>query len=128
MVTKTLAAARVCLLVLSGLMWSGVVTADVLLYRGEHVYLVPKVMGDRMLQVAPAPDWHHYPDFNRRIDSDGDGRDDFISIAIGAQGGHGVQIRYRLEQGTTSRERIGSWYWAVMTDTSGDRVVEHFNN
>ena len=112
-----------CLLAASG------ARADVLLYRGEHVYLVPKVIGDRMLQISPSSEWRHFPSYTRRIDSNGDGRDDFVAIGIGNNDGHGVQIRYRLERpGDGSGERIGNWYWAVMTDSSGTTVFESFNN
>ncbi|MCA8966999.1 MAG: hypothetical protein KDC48_19115 [Planctomycetes bacterium] len=103
--------------------------ADVLLYRGAHVYLVPKVLGDRILAIAPGTEWRHFPSFTRRIDSNSDGRDDFIAIGIGNDDGHGVQIRYRLERpGDGGAERIGNWYWAVLTDQSGNAVFESYND
>ena len=120
---------RALLLVMIALTWQGSARADVLLYRGaEFVYFVPKVLGDRMLEIAPAPEWRHFPGFTRRIDGNGDGRDDFIAIAIGAADGHGVQIRYRLETNADARPRLGRWYWAVMTDSAGATVFERFND
>lgn len=120
---------RMALLAAICLLSSWTVRADVLLYRGEHVYLVPRVLGDQMLQIAPGGDWRYFRDHTRRIDSNGDGLDDFIAIAIGADNGFGVQLRYRLERpGEDAVERLGTWYWAVVTDASGEPVFEAYND
>jgi hypothetical protein len=62
------------------------------------------------------------------VDVDGDGRYDFIAIAFGAKGGYGAQIRYRLKfSGDQIEPRLGSWYWCVITNSSGVKIFEQFN-
>ena len=74
MLPTTLAVACLWLMAVVVLAGSAGARADVLLYRGAYVYLVPKVLGDRMLLIAPGPEWRHFPDYSRRIDIDGDGQ------------------------------------------------------
>ena len=50
-----------------------------------------------------------------------------MAIAVGAQGGYGMQLRYRLRQDKDGRLRVGRWYWYVITDSSGESVSEQFN-
>ena len=57
--------------------------AEVLLYRGEFVYLVPDALASRMLELASEEAWRIFPRHTRRIDLDGDGEHDFIAIGLG---------------------------------------------
>ena len=102
--------------------------AEVILYRGEYVYLVPDAMSDRMLEFASRDAWEHFPSHTRRIDVDGDGQHDFIAIGLGASGGYGVQVRYRLRHDKEGgAPRLGRWYWGVITGPSGEKLFEKFN-
>ena len=100
--------------------------AEVLLYRGEFVYLVPDALASRMLELASEEAWRIFPRHTRRIDLDGDGEHDFIAIGLGAKGGYGVQVRYRLRRDTET-SRLGRWYWGVLTGPQGDKIFEVFN-
>ena len=105
-------------------------SAEAMLYRGVYVYVVPEVMVDKMTELASKESWKHFPDLTRYVDVDvdGDGRYDFIAIAFGAKGGYGAQIRYRLKfSGDQIEPRLGSWYWCVITDSSGLKIFEQFN-
>ena len=103
-------------------------SAEAMLYRGVYVYVVPEVTVDKMTELASKESWKHFPDLTRYVDVDGDGRYDFIAIAFGAKGGYGAQIRYRLKfSGDQIEPRLGSWYWCVITDSSGVKIFEQFN-
>ena len=100
--------------------------AEVLLYRGEFVYLVPDALAQRMLELASAGAWQIFPRHTRRIDRDADGEHDFIAIGLGATGGYGAQVRYRLHH-ESDASRLGRWYWGVLTGPDGNKVFEVFN-
>jgi len=103
-------------------------SAEAMLFRGAYVYVVPEVMVDKMTEISSKESWKHFPGLTRYVDVDGDGRNDFIAIAIGAKGGYGAQIRYRLKFSAYQIEpRLGSWYWCVITDSSGVKIFEQFN-
>ena len=104
------------------------IRAQELRYRGEHLFAVPAETSEAMLAQAAPPAWRHFPEHTRYLDVDGDGEHDFIAIALGAQGGYGAQIRYRLRYETGSTEaRLGDWYWSVITGPGGERLFESFN-
>jgi len=111
------------------LFWSALAGAqDVLILRGAYVYLVPAVAVKRMIELAPRDSWRQYSDFTRKIDSDGDGRADYIAIALGARGGFGAQIRYRLRYlSGADKPTLGHWYWVAITDPVGSLVFERFS-
>ena len=103
--------------------------AEVLLYRGQFVYVIPEIFAAKMLEVAGRDDWRHDAADLRRIDVDGDGASDFIAIGLGSSRGFGAQVRYRL-RGDDSKGgeiRIGRWYWGVLTGPDGARLHEIFN-
>jgi len=101
---------------------------DVLIVRGAYVYLVPVVAVRRMVEMAPRAAWRHYPEFTRRIDVDGDGRADYIAIALGARGGYGAQVRYRLRYLPGAEQPVlGHWYWVAITDPLGKLSFERFS-
>jgi hypothetical protein len=103
-------------------------SAEAMLYRGNYVYVVPEAMADKMTEIASKQSWKHFPDLTRYVDVDDDGRYDFIAIALGAKGGYGAQIRYRLKfPGDQIEPRLGSWYWCVITDSSGVKIFEQFS-
>jgi hypothetical protein len=102
--------------------------AEAMLYRGKYVYVVPEVMAEKMTEVASKDSWKHFPDLTRYVDVDDDGRYDFVAIAFGVKGGYGAQIRYRLKfSGDQIEPRLGSWYWCVITDSSGVKIFEQFS-
>lgn len=97
-------------------------------YRGDHVYVVPEAMADKMTEFAPQESWQFFPELRRYVDSDDDGSLDFVAVALGAEGGFGAQIRYRLSEVDESGEQaLGNWYWCVITDETGEKVFEQFN-
>ena len=103
-------------------------SAEVLLYRGDHVYVVPQRLARKMLELASRDGWRHFNDMNRNIDLDGDGRSDFHAIALGAQGGYGAQIRYRVHEGAEpDTYRLGRWYWGIITAPDRTILMESFN-
>jgi hypothetical protein len=102
--------------------------AEVMLFRDGFVFLIPREVVAHLERYAPFGDWQQFPRFTRRIDTDGDGLDDFIAIALGARNGYGAQVRYRLRHAAVSHaEKLGDWYWAVITDATGKKVYEAFN-
>lgn len=104
------------------------VSAEPLLFRGKSVYVVPEDMGDKMTELASKSEWNLFPQYTRLVDTDEDGKPDFIAIALGATGGFGAQIRYRLsDPGDGSEPRPGIWYWCVITDGTGTKIFEEFN-
>lgn len=104
------------------------VVAEPILFRGKFVYIVPEDMGDKMTEIASKNSWKHFPDLTRTIDADGDGKPDYVAIALGAAGGYGAQIRYRLNyENNDSEPRLGYWYWCVITDDTGAKIFEVFN-
>ena len=97
-------------------------------YRAEHLFTLPVEMSRAMLAFGSPKDWRHFPEHTRYIDSDGDGEHDFIAIALGARGGYGAQIRYRLDYAPgRSEARLGDWYWSVVTGPENERLFESFN-
>ncbi len=107
---------------------SAAAAAEPMLYRGEYIYVVPEVVSDKMAEFAAKESWSHFPKLTRFIDTDNDGKSDFIAIALGAVGGFGAQIRYRLMYAENGDEpQLGSWYWCVITDEAGEKIFEQFN-
>jgi len=102
--------------------------AEAMLFRGKFVYVVPEDMGDKMTELAGKNSWRHFPNLTRYVDTDQDGKPDYVAIALGATGGYGAQVRYRLSHpGNGSEPRLGSWYWCVITDDIGTKTFEEFN-
>ena len=102
--------------------------AEALVYRGKFEFAVPEPMLDKMIELAPRESWNFYPQFTRQVHTDNDGAQDFIAIALGADGGYGAQIRYRLNHAANGGDaELGSWYWCVITDATGEKVFELFN-
>ena len=104
------------------------VPAEPTVYSGKFDYSVPELIFDKMIEFAPIESWKHFPELTRFVDADDDGTTDFVAIALGAEGGFGAQIRYRLNQPEDGGEaELGPWYWSVITDGSGKKVFEQFN-
>ncbi len=102
--------------------------AEPLIYNGKFEYVVPELMFDKMIEFAPIESWKHFPELTRLVDADNDGASDFVAIALGAEGGFGAQIRYRLNHAENGGEtELGPWYWCVITDSSGEKIFEQFN-
>ncbi|RKZ36179.1 MAG: hypothetical protein DRQ37_04710 [Gammaproteobacteria bacterium] len=102
--------------------------AEQLVFSGELGFVVPEQMSRQMLQVAARQHWVHFPAHTRWIDEDGDGGHDFIAVALGAAGGYGAQLRYRVAQDQNHRgSRMGRWYWCVLTGPDGESLVEAYN-
>lgn len=103
-------------------------SAETMIYSGRFEYVVPELMFDKMIEYAPVESWKHFPDLTRFVDSDDDGAPDFVAIALGAEGGYGAQIRYRLSQAENGGEaELGPWYWCLITDNSNEKIFEQFN-
>ena len=97
-------------------------------YRSEHLFTLPVEMSRSMLAFGGPKDWRHFPGQTRHIDVDGDGEHDFIAIALGAPGGYGAQVRYRLHRDPESGAiSLGDWYWSVITGPDRKRLYESFN-
>lgn len=102
--------------------------AETMVYSGKFEYVVPELMFDKMIEFAPIESWKHFPELTRLVDADDDGASDFVAIALGAEGGFGAQIRYRLNHAENRGEtELGTWYWCVITDSSGEKIFEQFN-
>ncbi len=102
--------------------------ADTTVYSGRYEYVVPELMLDKMIELAPIESWKHFPELTRFVDSDDDGAPDFVAIALGAEGGFGAQIRYRLNHAENGGEaELGPWYWCVITDGTSEKIFEQFN-
>lgn len=102
--------------------------ADTTVYSGRYEYVVPELMLDKMIELAPIEGWKHFPELTRFVDSDDDGAPDFVAIALGAEGGFGAQIRYRLNHAENGGQaELGPWYWCVITDSSSEKIFEQFN-
>ena len=102
--------------------------AEPMIYAGKFDYAVPEPMFDKMIEFAPIPSWNFFPNLTRFVDADDDGTPDFIAIALGAEGGFGAQIRYRLNHAENGgAPELGDWYWCVITDGSGEKIFEQFN-
>jgi len=102
--------------------------AEQLVFSGELNFVVPEQMSRQMLQVVQRQRWVHFPAHTRWIDEDGDGEDDFIAFALGAAGGYGAQLRYRVTHDQNRRgARVGTWYWCVLTDPDGKSLFEAYN-
>ena len=101
---------------------------QMLRYRAEHLFTLPVEMSRAMLAFGGPKDWQHFPEHTRHIDVDGDGEHDFIAIALGAPGGYGAQVRYRLRYDPGNGEpHLGDWYWSVITGPDRERLYESFN-
>lgn len=99
-----------------------------IIFSGKYEYAVPEPMYDKMIELAPIESWIHFSELTRLIDADSDGASDFVAIALGADGGYGAQIRYRLNHGENGGEpALGAWYWCVITDNGGEKIFEQFN-
>ena len=97
-------------------------------YRAEHLFTLPVETSSAMLAFGTPKDWRHFPEHTRHIDADGDGEHDFIAIALGARGGYGAQVRYRLYYAPgRSEARLGDWYWSIVTGPDNERLFESFN-
>lgn len=104
------------------------VSAEPLIYRGTFDYVVPEPMFDKMIELAPIESWEHFPQLTRYVDATEEGGSDYVAIALGAKGGYGAQIRYRLQRAEKGSEaELGPWYWCVITDAAGEKVFEQFN-
>lgn len=104
------------------------VSAETMVYSGRFEYVVPELMFDKMIEYAPVESWRHFPELTRFVDSDQDGSPDFVAIALGAEGGYGAQIRYRLSHAENGGEaELGPWYWCVITDAGNAKLFEQFN-
>jgi len=102
------------------------VAADLFLFRGEFIYIIPRVLGDEMARLAGRSEWQQFPQHTRYLDPDGDGRAEFVAVAFGASAG-GAQVRYRLRYADDGTPQLGRWYWGVVTDPQGNRLFEQFN-
>ena len=104
-----------------------------MIFSGRFEYVVPELMFDKMIELAPIESWIYFPEeefpqLTKFIDEDGDGAADFVAIALGAQGGYGAQIRYRLSHPENAGEaELGPWYWYVITDNSNEKIFEQYN-
>ena len=104
------------------------VSAEPLIFRGTFDYVVPEPMQDKMIELAPVESWQHFPQLTRYVDAAEEGGSKFVAIALGAKGGYGAQIRYRLNHAEMGGEaEIGPWYWCVITDGAGEKIFEQFN-
>lgn len=108
--------------------------AEPTVYHDRFDYVVPELMLDKMIELAPIKSWMHFPEqqfpkLTKFIDADDDGAADFVAIALATiEGGFGAQIRYRLSPAENGGEaEIGPWYWCVITDGSGKKIFEQFN-
>ena len=109
-------------------MFAAEAAAEVMLFRGERIYVVPARLSDRLIELASRDSWQHFEAHTRDIDEDGDGVIDYRAIALGADGGYGAQVRYRMEKNERTDEvELGRWYWAVVTDSDGKVLYEVFN-
>ena len=103
------------------------VAADVFLFRGDFIYIIPSVVSDEMTRFASRGEWKHFSEHTRYLDLDEDGERDLVVAAFGAPTGYGAQLRYRLLQDQDGTPRLGRWYWAVVTAPDGSRAFEEFN-
>ena len=101
--------------------------ADLLLFRGDFIYVIPREVSDEMVGFAARGEWKHFPEHTRFVDADGDGERDFVAVAFGATSGHGTQLRYRLRLDEQGELKLGRWYWAAVLAPDGARVFEEFN-
>ena len=101
--------------------------ADLFLFRGEFIYIIPRVLGDEMTRLAGRSEWQQFPQHTRYLDLDGDGRAELVAVAFGASNGHGAQVRYRLRHTEDGTARLGRWHWGVLTGPQGERLFEQFN-
>jgi hypothetical protein len=105
---------------------SGSSAADLFLFRGEFVYIVPCAMSDEMTRIVGRSDWKHFPEHTRYLDIDSDGERGLV-VAFGATSGHGAQLRYRLQVDADGTPRLGPWYWSVVMAPDGSHLFEEFN-
>ena len=105
----------------------GSAAADLFLFRGEFIYIIPRVVSDEMTRVAARSEWKHFAEHTRYLDVNNDGEHDFVVVAFGSSSGHGAQLRYRLRVDTDGTVRLGPWYWSLVTAPDGARLFEEFN-
>jgi hypothetical protein len=103
------------------------VAAELFLFRGEFIYIIPSGMSDEMVRHAGRGDWQQFPEYTRYLDTDSDGEHDLLAVAFGAQSGHGAQLRYRLQQAADGTPKLGRWYWGVVTAPDQNHLFEEFN-
>lgn len=116
------------LILVFSLLVTSAVAAGPTIYTGQFNYAVPEPMFDKMIEFAPIESWEFFPKLTRFVDADDDGTPEFVAIALGAEGGFGAQIRYRMNHAENRGElELGDWYWCVITDGSGEKVFEQFN-
>lgn len=106
---------------------SGAHAADLFLFRGDFIYIIPRALGDEMTRLAGRDEWKHFPEHTRYLDPDADGEAEYVAVVFGAAGGFGVQVRYRLRPGPGATHRLGRWYWCAMVGPGGERLFEQFN-
>jgi len=106
---------------------AAVPAAELFLFRGDFIYIIPRALSDEMARAAGRGEWKHFAQHTRYLDLDADGEEEFLAAAFGASTGHGAQVRYRLRRAADGSRRLGRWYWGVITAPDGTRLVEAFN-
>jgi len=100
---------------------------DTVVYYGVYDFPVPPVMVQNLSRYDTINNWIFFPEMTRWIDSNNDGRYEYIAIGIGTNSGYGAQIRYRLFYRANSRDpELGPWHWCVIQQ-GGNKLYEVFN-
>ena len=100
---------------------------DTVVYYGVYDFHVPPVLVQNLSRYDNINNWIFFPEMTRWIDSNNDGRYEFIAIAIATNSGYGAQIRYHLFYRPNSRDpELGPWYWFVI-EQGGKKLYETFN-
>ncbi len=103
------------------------VAAELFLFRGDFIYIIPRVLSDEMSRLAGRGEWKHFPQHTRYLDLDGDGVDGFVAAAFGVSTGHGAQVRCRPGRTPDRSVRLGRWYRSVITDPHGAALFARFS-
>ena len=101
--------------------------ADLFLFRGEFIYIIPRALSDEMTRLAGRGEWKHFPEHTRYLDLDADGEEEFVAVVFGATGGYGAQVRYRLRREPDGSRHLGRWFWGAVVGPRGGRLFEQFN-
>lgn len=101
--------------------------ANLFLFRGEFIYIIPRALSDEMTRLAGRGEWKHFPEHTRYLDLDSDGEEEFVAAVFGASGGYGAQVRYRLRKAPDGSRLLGRWYWGAVVGPRGGRLFEQFN-